>query len=396
MKISLYARIQKTVGTGEEKKKVFSWFKVETEKRGRRIQPIQPPKIGDYITPYFLRYTEDGKRKMESIGTNWLEAITLLRYRQDFHADKAAGVNVSNRIDPTLQVPIAEAVAAWIREQKTLDKAPGTIYAYSQAVNSFQSVCAAAGKRFMDQIDREAVLAYIQWIRENVKQRAGGDQNGTIRARLQFLSVFLLAHGIANPLPKKEWPKTAQKEVLAFTTEEVNQILSKATEDETDLIQFFLFSGFRDDEVAHVYYTDIDWKRGTLNISAKPEYGFRIKNRQKRPVDIQLPANFMRRMKARRAKCAKPDQLIFPSNAGRPDTSLLARIRKAAKRGNYHGTFGCHKFRKTFGTLYGERFGIANAQALLGHADIRTTERYLARTVIAKSAVEDLFAGVGK
>jgi integrase len=389
MKVSLIARVQEM----RDGKLTFQQKTVKDMKNGKPI----PPKAEENATSFYLRFREGGKRVMLPVGQNFAEAVTALRNKQVAREYEKHGLDVPEQMaNPEGRAVISESVAAWISELKTLDKAPATVYAYSQAANQFLAVCLGAGKRFMDQIDRAAVLAYVTWMRENVKQRAGGDPNGTIRARLQFLSVFLLAHGIANPLPKKDWPKVAQKEVLAFTTEEVNQILSKATSDETDLIQFFLFSGFRDDEVAHVFYTDIDWKRGTLNISPKPEYGFRIKNRQKRPVDIQLPADFLARMKARRAKAAKPDHLIFPSNTGRPDTALLARIRKAAKRGKYRGVFGCHKFRKTFGTLYGERFGIANAQALLGHADIRTTQKYLARTVIAKSAVEDLFAGVGK
>jgi site-specific recombinase XerD len=50
----------------------------------------------------------------------------------------------------------------------------------------------------------------------------------------------------------------------------------------------------------------------------------------------------------------------------------------------------------TFGTLYGMKHGIANAQHLLGHADIRTTQRYLAETEIPRAAFEELFSDVWK
>jgi integrase len=396
MKISLYARIQKTVGTGEKKKQVFSWFKVQTEKRGRRIQPSEPPQIGEYITPYFLRYTENGQRKMESIGKNFVEAVTALRYRQDRHLVVAAGGNADAMPDPALRVDIADAVATWVKDLKTLDKAPNTITAYTLAANGFITSCLAIGKRFMDQIDHRAMLAYIEWIYQNIPQRAGGDPRGTAHSRLQCLTVFFRAHGIKNPLPNKQWPKADEKDVKAFSIEEVNKILSEATEDEKDLIQFFLFSGFRDDEVAHTFYTDIIWRTGKLNISPKREYGFRIKSRKGRKVDIPLPADFMLRMKTRRANAAKPDHLIFPSNTGRPDTMLLTRVRKAAKNGGYNAHFGLHRFRKTFGTLMAERFGVKNAQALLGHASIKTTEKYLATTNMAQADVEDVWAGVGK
>jgi integrase len=238
------------------------------------------------------------------------------------------------------------------------------------------------------------MLDHIIWIRENVPTRSHGQRNGTIRARLQFLTVFFFENGMKNPLPKKEWPKTDEREVEAFTTEEINTLISKATIDEMDLILFFLYTGFRDDEAAHTYYSDVDFQHGTINISNKPELGFTIKNRKQRKSDITLPADFLQRLKERRER--NPEgYLIFPNGKGTPDNCLLARVRSAAERAGYKKHFGLHKFRKTFGTLYGERFGIVNAQHLLGHADIRTTQRYLAKTKIARTAVEELFSNVG-
>jgi site-specific recombinase XerD len=42
------------------------------------------------------------------------------------------------------------------------------------------------------------------------------------------------------------------------------------------------------------------------------------------------------------------------------------------------------------------KHGIVNAQHLLGHADIRTTQLYLAESEIPRAAVEELFSDVGK
>jgi integrase len=222
-----------------------------------------------------------------------------------------------------------------------------------------------------------------------------GQQNGTIRARLSYLSVFFREYKIENPLPKSQWPKVEERDVEAFTTEEVNTLLSKATDDEKDLIQFFLFTGFRDNEAAHTFYSDVDFKRGTINISNKPSLGFTIKNKKQRKTDITLPAVFVERLRARQGT-QDAETLIFPNSNGAPDSALLYRVRKAAKRAGYTKTFGCHKFRKTFGTMYGERVGIVNAQHLLGHADIRTTQKYLAKTTVTPEVVEDIFSGVGK
>lgn len=396
MRITLYARLSERVN-GDSTSKAFGklvspWFRVVTEKHKKPIAPKAHPEA----TSYFLR--SGGKITATFAGEQFNEAVTALRNAQLDQECKARGVSTPKELaDATNRKTIADAVAEFIQETKTLDKSASTIYNYSRAAEQFRDSC---GLPYMDEIadNRAAVLAFIQWMRENLKKKAIGQQNGTIRNRLQYLSVFFLRNGIKNPLPKKDWPKVTERDVEAFTKDEVNTLLSKATDDEHDLILFFLYSGFRDDEVAHTFYSDVDFDHATVNVSEKPDLNFRIKNRKQRKSDITLPAVLIERLKARKARLKVKDDavLIFPNSNGRPDSALLYRLRKAAKRAGYAKTFGCHKFRKTFGTLYGEQFGIVNAQHLLGHADIRTTQKYLARTIIAKSDVENLFAGVGK
>jgi integrase len=73
---------------------------------------------------------------------------------------------------------------------------------------------------------------------------------------------------------------------------------------------------------------------------------------------------------------------------------LLYRVRKAAARAGFKGRVTLHQFRRTFGTRYGEAHGVRNAQLLLGHESIVTTEKYLAGTKIPKPAVEAVFEDV--
>jgi integrase len=143
----------------------------------------------------------------------------------------------------------------------------------------------------------------------------------------------------------------------------------------------------------HTYYSDIDFTRGTINVSDKPQWGFKTKNHKQRKSDITLPADVLARLKARRERCPVGD-LIFPNSKGTPDICLLARVRCAAQRAGIKERVTLHQFRKTFGTLYGQKHGIVNAQRLLGHASIITTQRYMAETEIPRAAVEELFAGM--
>jgi integrase len=386
-KVTLLARVKEI----RDGKPAFGFETIETIRKGKPVQPKEPKDAETRVTCYYLRFTEAGTRKTKPAGSNFNDAVAALRNKELQREYTARGVDAPETVTGESRMTIAAAAAQFLTNQKSLDKSESTIYGYTRAVEQFQS---STCKVFLDQIDRQDILNFIGWLRKNVPQRDRGQQNGTIRTRLAYLSVFLLENKIQNPLPKREWPKTDEREVEAFTTEEINQLISKASIDEADLILFFLYTGFRDDEAAHTYYSDVNFAQGTINISNKPELNFTIKNGKQRKSDITLPADFLKRLKERGKRNERND-LIFPNSKGTPDTSLLTRVRAAAEKSGYTKYFGLHKFRKTFGTMYGEKFGIVNAQHLLGHADIRTTQKYLAKTKIAASAVEELFSGVG-
>jgi integrase len=382
-RITLLARIKLDEGK-------YGFEKIITDKNGRAIHPKAPSDA----TTFYLRYTEGGKRRVEPVGDDFEEACTrFLNAETRLEATKR-GISVVLPGEQTDRLTVADAVREFIERTWTLDKSEATKYGYTRAVEQFRGNCR---KTFLDEVNEKDMLEHIAWIQNGgIPTRSHGQRNGTIRTRLQYLTAFFSSHGLKNPLPMKHWPKTEEHNVEAFTSEEIIQLLSKATVDETDLIQFLLFTGFRDAEVAHTFYSDVDFERGTVNVSNKPELGFTIKNKKQRKSDITLPTSFLERLRDRRDRNGvnSNDALIFPNNDGGVDTCLLLRVRNAAKRAGYTEHFGLHKFRKTFGTRYAEKHGIVNAQRLLGHADIKTTRRYLAETPIAVEAVESLFADV--
>jgi integrase/recombinase XerD len=250
---------------------------------------------------------------------------------------------------------------------------------------------------FVDQIagNLQAVRDFLAWMQDerNVKRRAHGDSNGSLRTRLIHVKHFFNVNGVQFPLAKKDYPAVDKKPAQVFTDAEINLLLSKATLDEADLIHFALCTGFRDDKIAHAEYDDI--RKNAINTQNKPQYNFHVKNGKARPHDITLPSYLLERLRARRER--NPEgTLIFPNGKGGVDTTLLERVRNAARRVGYKKHFGMHKFRKTFGTRVAEKRGITNAQHLLGHADVKTTQDYLAFTGVAQHDAETLFENVTK
>jgi hypothetical protein len=61
-------------------------------------------------------------------------------------------------------------------------------------------------------------------------------------------------------------------------------------------------------------YADIGFKKGTINVPDKPDFGWTVKDHEQRSQDIILPGKFVKRMEERKARYgAKMPELIFRS-----------------------------------------------------------------------------------
>lgn len=367
----------------------FPFVKIQIKKG----QPVPVPGASSY----YLRYRENGARKTVALGNDLQAAFLGYANRQLAFQQKELGIAVA----PTRESrEISSAKTQFVEELDRLGKARKTIQSYSKAIDAFQLSCT---KTLLEKIDRADIINHISWLRNHLgKHRINGsmtgERNSTIVNRLRYLRAFFLRFEVKLPLPERDWPKVTRKNPDRYSEEEINQLLAATDEDGKDLIAFLFYTGFRDEEVAHAYYKDINWKRGTINVHDKPEWGFKVKDREQRPIDIPLPDKFIERMKARRERYPK-NELIFANEEGRPAKHLLERIKDIAADAKLDSNATLHKFRRTFGTLYAQRFGVRQAQAALGHSKLETTAKYLAADDMSgketKTAINQLFAAIG-
>lgn len=363
------------------------------------IKKGQPVAI-DGATSYYLRYTKDGKRVDEAVGNDLQKAYLAYANRLLVLEHQKLGLptpTVAQKVRGATE--ISSAIIKFLENKEILDVAPNTLYQYRKVLRDFRQSCK---KTDLAQIDRDDIMQYIKWIRENkpkhkIRGKLDGDRNTTVRKELRCLRVFLLHFVSEFPLPEKEWPKIPYKNPDRYSLEEhVQKMLDVATEDEKDLIHFMLCTGFRDREAAHATYGDIK-RNGSINVANKPEYGFKLKTQKPRTVDIPLPSWLITRLKARQERYKT--ELIFPNREGRPSLHLLNSIKWIAKRAGLTCYISLHKFRRTFGTLMAKKFGLRQAQAMLGHSKIETTMAYLSAdemdTAEARQGVEEVFSSVG-
>ena len=165
---------------------------------------------------------------------------------------------------------------------------------------------------------------------------------------------------------------------------------------------FYLLSGFRDAEGRFVTWRDVDFKHMAIRVTAKPHWGFHPKNWEEREVPV--PQKLISLLKTFRPADASPDDPLFPSISGKPDGTMLEKLKALAYRaklncghcrvthkladgtvktnrcseGPYCTRWFLHKFRHTYATRnLQDGIDIRTLQQWMGHRDIASTMVYL-------------------
>jgi integrase len=264
-------------------------------------------------------------------------------------------------------------------------RAHKTWLAYNLILNEFGKSCT---KAFLDQIDKGDLTAFV------VAQKKGGQDDRTVANRVAGVVTFLRAHGIVTVTLRHKY---TEKKVKAYSVEELRALNAASTDEELQVWQFFLGSGFREDEAAHACYTDVDFKMKTISVLEKRQWHWKPKDKEERTVPI--PDSLLELLKVRKAM--HPDGwLIFPAADGKPEGHFLRTLKRRALAaglncGHCTGTLdgkavsckdaACcghwilHRFRKSFASLHHANGVPARTiQAWLGHESLETTLRYLA------------------
>ncbi len=401
----LYARVHTGTLDGRGKTK-FSWRPVEFAGNGKPLPPERwnPPQDSRTISSYTTRIK--GKFDRHTRCKNLADAIIAMK-RAEIDPSYSAPALIqdfkNNSSDPKL---LESAAKTYLAELSVFGKSKATQDKYSDAVNDFVGVCTTRGTLLVQNVSRGDIVAYIAWLQDesNMPRRKYGSRDTTIANRLRFLGTFLTSVGIKmkkdrNPRPddpgllaRHEVPRAPKSKGRKYSRSEVRAMLKACqTVDETDLIQFFVFTGFRDSEVAYSEWSDINFSSETINVNEKPHYGWRPKDRESRECDISLPAKFVQRMEDRRERLKaandaliaegktlkNPDcNLIFPTPKGTPDTNLIKIIYRVAERAKIEGRIGLKAFRRTFLSNTNQKQGLDMARALGGHADDKTTSEF--------------------
>jgi integrase len=393
---------------------------------------------------YYIRYKIDNRRIWEAAGTEPALATIALQRRNLALQGKALGLDVQPSTPaptptplpkgelepkpPTLpqpellapEHPLPSVIAEYLAEVKA-GKSAKTHVAYTLTLKGFAESCT---KPTLESVDRQDILAYKEILKtkgsshlkakkkatknlqprtkvsahlkskNNGKQKIMGNAPRTISNRLDFLKIFFNHYAVSWPLLKTDRVKYTEKEVSAYTTHEIQSLLSAANQEETDLIQFLLCTGVREQEAMYATWRDVDFNEKTFSIREKLDLGFTPKDKEEGIIPI--PNFLVELLQARRNRSTRT-RLIFPRSGGEAEGHLLRIIKGLAYRAGmncgecYNRAGECcatsptctrfilHRFRKSFATMHHEA-GVSayTIKRWLRHSSLDTTLRYLA------------------
>lgn len=386
-------------------------FPIEWSSRRRKIQQFHQEDVMGYYARYQNNGVNPGRaigdRVVEPLGKDAVSAYTrFLQLDQDFERIQRglAPINVPTDTVRAFRPErnITSCAAKFENDLKAEGKKRRAVESYARRIGNFLRFFEGREK-VIDTITEDDIREFLVWLPKNIERRigTGGSINNTLRNHLRDVGIFMRRFNLPMPLQTKFWPKAVPKPKRKYSIHSVNAMLQAArTEDEKDLVHFLLNTGFRDEEVAHAQYKDIDFKRGTINVYPKPEFNWTPKNNKSRERDIDLAPKFMKRMKERKErKNGKSSDLIFPTENKKVNQKLIRILQRLIQRSGLEEKASLHQFRKTFVTMVADKRGLEQARIWAGHEDVATTQKYLAADALSphesRAVMEEIFSAVG-
>lgn len=344
------------------------------------------------IGSYYVSFYEGNRKKFENVGNKADAALAALQRKRKELEFVAVGGETKNGNGKRHR--LSEAITQYLADTQAT-QGRKTYKAYRRMTELFKG---AFDCEYLDQIPVPDGLQ--KTFVKHCKEQGLGDR--AVYNNFANAVTFMGAFGIESAGgPTKDWPKYTEPEVHAYREDDLKRLFEEANEEEWLVFQFFLGSMFREEEVSHCPWRQIDLKRGTasvkqIKIAGRAEFDFTPKDHEERTV--RLPKHVVAALSKRRQHHPE-DFLIFPNEDRKPEGHFLRVLKKLALRAGLNcghcmrtqagKLVSCkknavcekwilHSFRKTGACrLHAAGVPARKIQSLLGHSDLETTLRYL-------------------
>lgn len=224
---------------------------------------------------YYLRYLQGGKRRWHAVGASADEADAALQNKEHDLQAISLGRTAPEAVQaahtettppastgsPT-RLPLADAVEDYLANIRRF-RLPKTIAACEYILGVFSQRLPG---RLLDSITREDLLDHRAALEQRRTPR-------TVYNHMMRINTFLRSKGITGLLRPEDKPVYDEPEVEAYDPDQLQALFAAATPDERLLFEFFLQTGFRDQEVAFSSWRNVDFKGKLIKVLSKPELG---------------------------------------------------------------------------------------------------------------------------
>lgn len=345
-----------------------------------------------------------GKRIWHGLGDDPYVALDKFHEIESRLRNRARGVGAAKEEKPE-RLSIADAAKGYL-ERVQLKLSARTHSAYSRYLKRF-SEHINGSIVYMDEITEDLLKSFEIFLYKKYPQE-NGKKPQTPHNVFQGVNTFLRERGI---ILRDEDGKSIAGKILtsieydekivdSYEPEELQKFFAVCTESEYLWSSYFLYSGCREQEIAHAEVCDLDRKSSTLHVQPKPSRRWKIKDKEDR--FLPLPGWLVAKLLATKGG-SDPHDLLFPNSEGNVEGHFLRKIQRIALRGGLNcgrcestdegepvsckdnaccSKWSCHAFRRTYATIQHEYLGVGvrTIQERLGHASLEVTQRYLKAT----------------
>ena len=317
---------------------------------------------------YFVEWYERGKRKREAGGGTAAEVQEVARRRKHALEGRALGLIEEGEDEEPKRTVVHVAVSHYLESVEALKK-PNTHRKYKAVLERFvEFLPPNADPR---KITRDDLTDFMVRLKNKHKL-----ENNTVIHQMIIVAQFLKRHGEGGVTKNLGLPERVTTLPREYGDAHLQKFFAACTPEERVLFSVFLFTGFREQEVVHLYWSDINFTTSMVKVTAKPELGFWAKRSEEREVPVPKPLVDLLRHHPRRENC----KFVFPSPVGNREWHMLDHCKAIAKRaGLEESEFNLKTFRATYATrMLRAGFDVRTVQHWMGHKSLETTMRYLA------------------
>src|SRR5271165_4972927 len=180
--------------------------------------------------------------------------------------------------------------------------------------------------KYLEQIDALTGDDLMRFVVTLKKDHGLG--SNTILHNAVIVAQFLKRHGRSGITKELPLPERITPLVKIYRHEELARFFAQCSDTERALFATFLLTGFREQEVMFLRWSDVNFDLRTVRVTSKPELGFYPKRWEDREIPTPVELIEELRKHTHRPNC----QFVFPSPTGNLEQHMLDHCKSIEAR----------------------------------------------------------------